>query len=166
MESKSSVLRGLGAFILVTGLVFAMQGSLLASEAGDETAITKCLAAWGKHPFKGKNPSYRTLRNHGKNHGYRERCGRQRTTSKPELILIKPAVNVMTKTAFRLLNPNGWYCFASNVTVMGVSAITAACSTHLASAHDGVAVAGSNTDTEGVTVLGKAEVTRVDCPSK
>ena len=167
MERKSSVLCGLGAILLLFTVMIGMEGNLVAAgDAGDQSAVEKCLAAWGKHPFEGKNPPFRILGASVKIMGIGKDVVDSEKTSSPELILIKPAVNVMTKTAFRLLNPNGWYCFKSNVTVMGVSAITAACSAHLASSHDGVAVLGSNADTDGITVLGKAEVTRVDCPAK
>ena len=36
-------------------------------------------------------------------------------TAAPQLVLVKPSVNVLTKGRFRLMNPNGWYCFESAV---------------------------------------------------
>jgi hypothetical protein len=85
-------------------------------------------------------------------------------TDQPQLVLVKPSVNVLTKSDFRLMNPNGWHCFASNVTVLAKSEITAHCRAHLASSRDSVAVAGGNKGgSEGVTVLGKAVVKRVGC---
>ena len=69
----------------------------------------------------------------------------------------------VTATTLELLNPNGWYCFKSNVNVMGSLRIKAACKAHLASAHDGTTVLGSNSDNKSVTVLGSTHVELVGC---
>ena len=42
-------------------------------------------------------------------------------TPDPQLMLVKPSVNVLTKGRLRLMNPNGWYCFESAVTVLAKS---------------------------------------------
>jgi hypothetical protein len=78
-------------------------------------------------------------------------------------VLVNPGVNVMGGTTLELLNPNGWYCFKSNVNVMGSLRIKAACKAHLASAHDGTTVLGSNSDNKSVTVMGKTQVELVGC---
>ena len=69
----------------------------------------------------------------------------------------------MGRTRLDLLNPNGWYCFKSNVNVMGSLIIKAACTAHLASAHDGTTVLGSNSDNKSVTVMGATRVELVGC---
>ena len=52
-----------------------------------------------------------------------------------------------------LLNPNGWYCFSSNVNVMCNLRISAHCKAHLSSALDGVTVLGSNSANKSVTMM-------------
>jgi hypothetical protein len=81
----------------------------------------------------------------------------------PSLILVNPGVNVMGGTRVELLNPNGWYCFRSNVNVMGRLSIRAHCKAHFASAHDAVTVLGSNQADKSVTVLGKTQIELVGC---
>jgi hypothetical protein len=126
-------------------------------------AIKSCLAAWGEHPFGTEEPRYKVLSSSVKVLGVGAEVTDETETGQPQLVLVKPSVNVLTKGSFRLMNPNGWYCFASNVTVLAKSEITAHCRAHLASSRDGVTVGGGNKGTEGVTVLGKAVVKRVGC---
>lgn len=136
-------------------------------EARDQTeagAIAACLATWRDHPFQGVDrPRFKVLSSSVKVMGIGSDVVDDHRTADPELVLIKPAVNVMSKERFRLMNPNGWYCFQSTVTVLAKSEITAECGAHLASSVDSVAVAGGNEGTDGVTVLGKAVVHRVGC---
>jgi len=84
-------------------------------------------------------------------------------TESPSLVLVNPGVNVMGGTTFELLNPNGWYCFRSNVNVMGKFSIKAHCKAHLASASDGVTVLGSNSENKSVTVMGSTQIALVGC---
>ncbi|MDQ6621317.1 MAG: hypothetical protein M3Z31_16765 [Pseudomonadota bacterium] len=84
-------------------------------------------------------------------------------TDRPALVLVNPGVNVMGGTTLELLNPNGWYCFRSNVNVMGKLTIRASCKAHLASAHDGATVVGSNQSGKSVTVFGNTTVELVGC---
>jgi hypothetical protein len=87
------------------------------------------------------------------------------TTATPDLVLVKPTVSVMTKSTLRLLNPNGWYCLKSNVTVMAKSVIELGCGSNVADSRAGTAVLGSNAQGtgRGVTVMGKTELRRLDC---
>ncbi|MEP7262349.1 MAG: hypothetical protein ABI669_14160, partial [Usitatibacter sp.] len=81
------------------------------------------------------------------------------------LVYVRPAVNVMGKSTIRLVNPNGWYCFRSNVTVAGKIEIQAHCKAHLASAReDGTAVGAVDESNKGVAVFGALRVERFDCP--
>jgi len=82
------------------------------------------------------------------------------------LVLIKPAVNVMGGSTVELRNPNGWYCFVTNVNVMGKMKIKAHCSAHLAQSHDGVTAMGEDANNKSVTVMGKTEVILMDCAAK
>ena len=136
-------------------------------DADQRTIVARCLAAWaGSHPFKAVGEqSFRVIRPQVRVMG----MGGQEvedaiTTDKPALVLIEPSVNVMTKTTFKLLNPNAWYCFDANVTVMGKSVVEVDCGAKLADGRSGVEVFGANDpDKQGVTVMGATEVHRVNC---
>jgi hypothetical protein len=145
----------------VFGLAFADEPKPRRTEA---EVVRACLGAWPDHPFRGDDPPrYRTLGSSVNVLGIGGDVVDDVVTSEPQLVLVKPAVNVLTKGRFRLLNPNGWYCLESAVTVLAKSEIVAHCTAHLASSVQSVAVAGGNAGADGVTVLGKAVVQRVGC---
>ena len=126
--------------------------------------IRSCLATWPDNPFQGDpSPPYKVLGSSVKVFGIGSDVVDEVETQDPKLVLVKPSVNVMGKAHFRLMNPNGWYCFESAVTVLAKSEITAACGAHIASSIDGVTVAGETKGADGVTVFGKAVVKRVGC---
>jgi len=127
-----------------------------------DAAIQSCLKAWGKHPF-GSKPTYTTMATSVKVFGIGRNPADSQHTDRPALVLVNPGVNVMGGSTVELLNPNGWYCFRSNVNVMGKLTIKASCKAHLASAHDGATVVGSNESGKGVTVLGKTNIELVGC---
>lgn len=164
MRRRSSLL----PFLLVVCLGSpALATEREAREAGEADSIAACLKTWGDHPFAGTDsPRFKVLGSSVKVFGIGGDVTDEEKTPEPQLVLVKSAVNVLGKARFRLMNPNGWYCFASAVTVLGKSEITAACGAHLASSTDGVAVAGGNVGADGVTVLGKAVVQRVGCPAE
>ncbi len=138
-----------------------------AKAEGEVEAISSCLAAWGDHPFRSADEQpFKVLSPSVKVLGVGQDVVDDTETDRPELVLVKPSVNVLTKSSFHLMNPNGWYCFASNVTVLAKSEITAHCRANLASSRDGVTVAGGNKGTEGVTVFGKTAVKRVGCEAR
>jgi hypothetical protein len=149
-------------------LTLALAAALTVSpqaKADDEnprSAVEKCLTAWGPNPF-GKNPKYKTMATSVKVFGIGKNPIDDEKTSKPTLVLVAPAVNVMGGTTIQLLNPNGWYCFKSNVNVMGGLKIKADCKAHLASAHDGATVMGSSDSEKGVTVMGSTKIETVGC---
>ena len=153
--------------VLVLGLSLCSFSLAADREARDDSeinAIRGCLAAWGEHPFNSADEQpFRAISPSVKVLGVGQDVTDETVTDQPQLVLVKPSVNVLTKSNFRLMNPNGWYCFAANVTVLAKSEITAHCRAHLASSRDGLTVAGGNKGTEGVTVLGKAVVRRVGC---
>lgn len=154
-------------------LLLAMLLSLAAGASGVErdardpseaASVDACLKTWSEHPFPGPDrPRFKVLGSSVKVFGIGGDVVDEGSTAEPQLVLVKPAVNVLGKARFRLMNPNGWYCFESAVTVLAKSEITVACAAHLASSADGVAVAGGNVGADGVTVLGKAIVQRVGC---
>lgn len=146
---------------------------LVASVSADEgqpprrteaEVIRSCLGAWPDNPFRGEDPPrYKVLESSVSVLGFGGEVVDDVATPDPQLVLVKPAVNVLTKARFRLMNPNGWYCFESAVTVLAKSEITAHCNAHVTSSIQGVAVAGGNAGTDSVTVLGKTVVKRVGC---
>jgi hypothetical protein len=144
--------------------VWVLPGALAAAEQDDPQAIQECLKKWSNHPFKGENPPYKELGGGVKVLGVGKSMEDTEVTSAPRLVLVNPAVSVLTKNTYRLLNPNGWYCLKDNVTVLGKSVIEAHCNAHLTASSKSVTVLGSSRQgAEGVTVLGKAVVTRVGC---
>lgn len=125
--------------------------------------IQACLKAWGKHPF-GNGENFKTIKAKVKVLGIGQNLKDEEVTKTPQLVLVKPGVSVMAKQTLELLNPNGWYCLKSNVTVLGKSEITIHCNAKVAASNDGAAVAASSPDETGsVTVLGKTELNRVGC---
>lgn len=123
-------------------------------------AITACLDAFEDHPFS-ENPEYRELTTGVKVFGIGQNTVDDKETSKPDLVYVTTAVNVMGGTTISLLNPNGWYCMRSNVNVMGGVKIKLACDAKFALIGDGATVL-SNSDTEGqgTTVMGSTRIER------
>jgi hypothetical protein len=127
-----------------------------------EGAVSNCLKAWGEHPF-GSKPKYRILSSSVKVFGIGQSTDDTAVTKGPDLVLIDTGVNVMGGSTLQLLNPNGWYCFASNVNVMGSLTIKAHCKAHLAAASNGMTVMGGDPSNKSVTVLGATNVEPVGC---
>jgi hypothetical protein len=124
--------------------------------------IANCLKAWGEHPF-GRNPHYKILASSVKVFGIGQNIDDVTPTKKPELVLVDSGVNIMGGSTMQLLNPNGWYCFTSNVNVLGGLTIKAHCRSHLASASNGLTVLGGDPSNKSVTVLGATNVEVVGC---
>lgn len=133
------------------------------AHASDQEEIQQCLRHWGKHPFAKSNPEFRTMATKVKVMGIGDEMTDTKATGKPELVLLKPSVNVMSKSVMSLMNPNGWYCIKGRVDVLGKSEINLHCKAHMASSNDGATVLGSNNSDTGVTVLGKSVVNRLGC---
>jgi hypothetical protein len=147
---------------IMLGMAMLFSMPIFATETEVDGSISNCLKAWGKHPF-GNNPTYKTLATSVKVFGIGEDPTDSEVTSSPSLVLINPGVNVMGGTTIKLLNPNGWYCFRTNVNVMGGMNIKVHCKAHLASATEGVTVLGSNSDNKSITVMGSTQIERVGC---
>ncbi len=138
----------------------------VATAAHADDAINGCIASWGKtSPFKKGAKPDSVLGTGVKVFGIGQgQSGDDPVTAKPALILVRPAVNVMGSTTIRLANPNGWYCFRSNVTVAGSLNIEAHCNAHIASAReDGTSVGASDQTNKGVAVFGALRVSRFGC---
>ena len=127
--------------------------------------VKACINAWeGKsNPFRNKkNVRFRIMEGTVKVFGLGSNANVDEVkTSYPQLIFIKSAVNVMGKSTFRLMNPNGWYCFEDNVNVMGKAVIEIGCESSVATTSGSTTVMGSSQGKSGVTVMGKSEVKRI-----
>ncbi len=150
-------------FVAIAIMLFSSTGF-----ADDQDSIDQCIASWGKDsPFKKGTHAASVLGTGVKVFGIGSsgNSDNDKPTAKPALIMVKPAVNVMGKTTIKLENPNGWYCFRANVTVMGKIEIEAQCTAHLGSAReDGATVGAADETNKGVAVFGALRVTRFGCP--
>jgi hypothetical protein len=136
--------------------------------ADDQQALDQCIAAWGaKSPFRKGTPANSVVSTGVKVFGIGQGTrGSDPETDRPALVLVRPAVNVAGKSTIRLANPNGWYCFRSNVTVAGKIAIEAHCNARIASAREsGTTVGATDESDKAVAVFGAIRVTRFGCPS-
>ncbi|MEP6823189.1 MAG: hypothetical protein ABI919_00110 [Ramlibacter sp.] len=147
---------------------FLIAAALLVASAGHaDQALDSCIASWGKNaPFKKGARADSLLSTGVKVFGLgKGQSGGDPVTPKPALIYVQPAVNVMGATTIRLVNPRGWYCFRSNVSVAGNINIEAHCDAHIAHTRDdGTAVGAVDTTNKGVVVFGALRVTRFGCP--
>lgn len=140
--------------------------SIALADEGDQAALDQCIAYWGKaSPFRKGTPAQGVIATGVKVFGIgSSSSGDDAVTSKPRLMLVRPAVNVMGRSTIRLSNPHGWYCFRSNVTVMGKLEIDAQCHAHLATAREeGTAVGAADESNKGVAVFGALRVNRFGC---
>lgn len=145
---------------LIYTLLLALSFSAFAGELED---VKTCLNNWGEHPFKEGKLKYRIISSKVKVMGIGGEMAEEKTTKSPELVLVKPNVNVMTKNIVKLTNSNGWYCLQNKVDVMAKTEIQLGCKAHLTASNAGATVIGSDTNETGVTVLGKTTVSRTGC---
>jgi hypothetical protein len=151
--------------ILLAALVAAASTAVPAS-ANDQVTLDACIQSWGsKSPFKKGTRANSVIAPGVKVFGIGGSGSvRDEPTDRPALVLVRPAVNVAGSTTIRLSNPQGWYCFRSNVTVAGAIRIEAHCKAQIASAkEDGTSVGAVDESSKGVAVFGALRVTRFDC---
>ncbi|MBM4250562.1 MAG: hypothetical protein FJ146_01155 [Deltaproteobacteria bacterium] len=104
--------------------------------------VSKCLKSWnGKAPFT-EQSQFRTLVPGVMVFGIGTAIDDTQKTVAPELILIPAGVNVLGTAKYRLLNPNGWYCLAATVNVLGNLSIDADAKAQIADSSIDVMVAG------------------------
>jgi len=151
--------------LLLALFVLSMSSMCAAKDAGDQAVLDQCIASWGsKSPFRQGTPANKVFATGVKVFGVGKAAVDDAVTETPSLILVRPAVNVLGKTTIRLGNPRGWYCFRSNVTVMGKIAIEAHCDAHIASAQeDGTTVGAVDESNKGVSVFGALRISRFAC---
>lgn len=140
--------------------------SVEAHASSDREAVAACLSNWGKHPF-GKDlaevkfrtisPGVKILGIGGSN------LNDSAVTSSPELVLVKPSVNVLSKSTFKLLNPQGWYCLKGTTAVLGSAHFEIHCKANMASVDDNKTGVLGAADSDGVAVLGSIRVKKIDC---
>ena len=129
-----------------------------------DSSVAACLKAWGENPF-GANPQYRTYGTSIKVFGIGNDIEDTKRTSAPELVLIEPSVNLMGASTIELLNPNGWYCMRTTVSLLGRVHIRAHCKAHLAATSAGATAVGNTVDNRyfrdlSVTSIGSVSVER------
>lgn len=149
---------------LLSALVLA--AACGAAQAQDQPILDACIAHWGKDsPFRKGTPADSAIGTGVKVFGIGAgQSGSDPQTTRPALVYVKPAVNVAGGSTIRLNNPNGWYCFRSNVTVAGALNIEAPCNARIASAReDGTTVGAKNESGQGTAVFGVLRVTRFGC---
>jgi len=135
-----------------------------ASANDGDSAIAACLKAWGEHPF-GKHPQFKTLGTSLTVFGIGNSAADTRPTSSPALVLVKPSFNFMGGSTMELLNPNGWYCVQTLVSIIGRTTIRAQCKAQLAATSDGKTMLASKAGNRRIkniafTVIGSTAVER------
>ena len=148
--------------LLALGLALSVPMPVSAQEL--DSSIAACLKIWGDHPF-GSNPQFKTLGTSVKVLGIGTRAVDTEPTSSPSLVLINPIVNVMGGSTIELLNPNGWYCLHTMISLVGTVSIHAHCKAQLAETSAGTTVRGNNVENrgikdKGVTMMGSIAVER------
>lgn len=136
-STKTTPIAALLAFCL------ALSFPTVVSASEVDSSIAACLKAWGDQPF-GKTPQFRTLGTSVKVFGIGGETADTEPTSSPTLVLINPSFNVMGESTIELLNPNGWYCLRTTVSIMGRVTIRAHCKAHLAATSAGATVVADN----------------------
>lgn len=151
---------------LIAAMMAASTLTPVLALADDQPALDACIASWASaSPFKKGTPATKVIATGVKVFGIGSEGASDEPTTKPSLVLVRPAVNVMGKSTIQLKNPHGWYCFVSNVNVAGKLEIEVPCDAHMASAkEDGTSVGAVDESSKGVTVFGALRVTRVGCP--
>jgi len=136
--------------------MFALQGQ----DSKNWPTLLKCLGSWPKHPFDTKSVKFRVIESNVKVFGIGGNTSDEVSTGYPQLILVRPAVSVMSKATYDLKNPNGWYCLKGQTNVMSKAVFNVDCKTHITSSESGSTVMGASTGTSGTTVMGKTVLNR------
>ncbi len=158
LSKKTKPIVALVAFCMMLSFPMAV------SARESDNAIAACLKAWGENPF-GKTPKFKTLETSVRVFGIGSEPNDTEPTSSPSLVLINPSFNVLGGSTIELLNPNGWYCMRTTVSIMGRVSVRAKCEAHLASTSAGVTVVANNGENRSfkdiaVTSIGSIAVER------
>ena len=133
----------------------------------DYAQVLACLDAWGTHPFATpESREFRVVESAVRVMGFGStEVVDDVATSYPQLIVMRPNVSVLTRTTWKLHNPNGWYCFDTTVAVLARGVVELGCTAHLADGQAAVNVLSTSERAGGVAVVGSLEVQReAGCP--
>jgi hypothetical protein len=136
--------------LLATCLTLSYPTVVSAKEA--DSPIPACLKAWRDHPF-GEAPQFKSLEGSLTVFGVGRKTGDTEPTSTPSLVLIEPSFNAMGGSTIELLNPNGWYCMRTMLSIMGTLSIRAHCKARLAATSAGSTAVGNNTENRNIKDL-------------
>jgi len=137
--------------------LYALQGK----DSKSWQTVLHCLSSWPKHPFDTKSLKFRVIESNVSVFGIGGKTSDEVSTNYPQLILVRPAVSVMSKSTYNLKNPNGWYCLKGQTNVMGKAIFNVGCKTQITSSESGSTVMGSSEGESGTTVMGKTVINRV-----
>ena len=138
--------------VVLLALSLALPLPSFASAREIDSSIAACLKAWGDHPF-GEAPQFKTVGTSFKLFGMGGEPGDTQPTASPSLVLVNPSFNLMGGSNIELLNPNGWYCMRTTVSVMGRVSIRAHCKAQLAATSAGSTVLGNNSENRNIRDL-------------
>jgi hypothetical protein len=153
-----------GPIVVLLALCLALSTPMAMAAKEADSAVAACLKAWGDHPF-GEHPQYKSLGASISVFGLGSLAGDTQPTSAPSLVLISPSLNLMGGSNMQLLNPNGWYCLETPVSIMGGMTIRAHCKAKLAATSNGRTVRGYENGNRrikniAVTMIGSVSVER------
>lgn len=149
-SSKSS--KNTARIVALLALCVALSVPMAVSAQEVDSSIAACLKAWGNHPF-GANPQFKNLETSATVFGIGKKAGDRTPTSSPSLVLVNPIFNVMGGSTIELLNPNGWYCLTTALSVLGRLSIRVQCKAHLAMTSNGRTMQGNNAENRGIRDL-------------
>jgi hypothetical protein len=153
-----------GPVVVLLALCLALSAPLATAAKEADSAVAACLKAWGEHPF-GAQPQYKSLSASVSVFGLGSLAGDAQPTSAPALVVISPSLNLMGASNMQLLNPNGWYCLETPVSILGGMTIRAHCKAKLAATSNGRTVRGYDKGNRrirniAVTMIGSVAVER------
>jgi len=159
---KASIRVALIAGLCVCGLTLPL--AVTASTPDLDNPIANCLKAWGDHPF-GDKPQFKTVPMSVKVFGLGSQAADTEKTGAPVLVLVEPSVNLAGSSTIELMNPNGWYCMRTTISVLGNVNVRAHCKAHLAATSAGSTAVGNNVESRtlrdlAVSTLGSVRVER------
>lgn len=145
-------------------LCFALALPQAACAAELDSSIAACLKAWGDHPF-GDKPQYKTLGTSFTVFGIGGGASDTEVTGTPTLVLINPSFNLLGVSNIDLMNPKGWYCMRTAVSIVGNVNLRAHCKAQLAGNSDGLTMRAGKGENRrfkdlSVTVMGRMLVER------
>ena len=147
------------AALLALGLALSLPVTPSAREV--DNSITSCLKAWGEHPF-GKSPQFKTMGPTLKVLGLGSEPDDLKATGSPSLVLIEPSFNLFGVSTIDLMNPNGWYCLRTPVSIVGRLHIRAHCKARLASNSDGITLVANHGPNRSLKDLAVVTVSSID----